>query len=323
MRNKITSGRITFGPIPSRRLGRSLGINHIPPKICTYSCVYCQVGDTIRLAIKRQSLYSPPEVKKQVVDKVEELQRRGEKIDFLSFVPDGEPTLDVNLGNEIGLLKALSIPIAVITNGTLIDNPDVRKDLMQADWVSFKVDAVTEGVWRKINCPHADLNLSRILNGMVEFSKEYKGDLNTETMLVSGLNDSEEELKKISDSLEKFSNIKAYISIPTRPPALKWVKPADEKEINRAYQIFSQKIERVELLIGYEGNQFASSGNIRYDMLDITAVHPMREEAVKKLLEKTGEGWSIINKMVENGELIEIYSGGNKFFMRKLPGRKG
>lgn len=314
--------RIPFGPIPSRRLGQSLGINHIPPKICSYSCIYCQVGDTIRLSNKRQSFYEPMEVKLQVEEKVRELTIRGENIDYLSFVPDGEPTLDINLRKEADLLKGLGIPIAVITNGSLITDPKVRKDLMNMDWISLKVDAVTEDIWRRINRPHPDLNLSNILDGMVEFSKEYKGELNTETMLISGLNDNEEELEKISNFLSRLGHIRACISIPTRPPAMKWVMRPKEEKINTAYQIFKKKLDQVELLIGYGGNEFAASGNIHNDILDITAVHPMREEAIRDMLRKTGEDWSIVSRMLEEGELIQTDFGDRRFFMRVLPGRK-
>jgi wyosine [tRNA(Phe)-imidazoG37] synthetase (radical SAM superfamily) len=105
-----------FGPVPSRRLGRSLGINNIPPKACTYSCVYCQVGRTSEMQVERRSFYDPEEVVQDVWDRVQRSTEAGETIDYLTFVPDGEPTLDVHLGREIELLKPLGIPIAVITN---------------------------------------------------------------------------------------------------------------------------------------------------------------------------------------------------------------
>ncbi|MCK4471545.1 MAG: radical SAM protein, partial [Anaerolineae bacterium] len=116
---------IAFGPVPSRRLGRSLGINNIPPKICTYSCVYCQLGRTIKMQIKRHAFYEPEKVLQDVHDKVEKVRETGERIDYLTFVPDGEPTLDVNLGREIELLRPLGIKIAVISNGSLIGREDV------------------------------------------------------------------------------------------------------------------------------------------------------------------------------------------------------
>jgi len=124
---------IAFGPVPSRRLGRSLGVNNIPPKVCTYSCVYCQVGRTIRMQVERRVFYGPEEILQAARDKVERARESGEPIDYLTFVPDGEPTLDVNLGREIELLRSLGIKIAVITNASLIWREDVREALMKAD----------------------------------------------------------------------------------------------------------------------------------------------------------------------------------------------
>jgi len=111
---------IAFGPVPSRRLGRSLGINNIPPKTCSYSCVYCQLGKTSNMLVKRQSFYKPEDVLREVKRKVHEASLRDERIDYLTFVPDGEPTLDINIGEEISLLKRIGIPIAVITNASLL-----------------------------------------------------------------------------------------------------------------------------------------------------------------------------------------------------------
>ena len=133
---------VVFGPIPSRRLGRSLGVNNIPPKICSYSCVYCQVGLTDSMSIQRKEFYPPTEIVNEILEKVEQLKKSDETIDYISFVPDGEPTLDVNLGKEIQLIKPLGINVAVITNSSLLWDKDVRDDLILADWVSVKIDTV-------------------------------------------------------------------------------------------------------------------------------------------------------------------------------------
>jgi len=170
---------IAFGPVPSRRLGHSLGINNIPPKICTYSCVYCQVGRTPRMQTEREAFYKKEKVLQDVEYKVNEVKKKDEDIDYLSFVPDGEPTLDVNLGEEIKLLRILGIRIAVISNASLIWRKDVQNDLRRADWVSLKIDwvslkidAVTEGTWQRVNRPRRILKLNKILQGILEFSRD-------------------------------------------------------------------------------------------------------------------------------------------------------
>ena len=312
-----------FGPVPSRRLGRSLGINNIPPKGCTYSCVYCQLGRTIKMQIERRAFYQPEDILRDVEEKVRNAREVGESIDYLTFVPDGEPTLDVGLGQEIELLKPLGINIAVITNASLIWSEDVQKDLRRADWVSLKVDSVSEDVWRRINRPHRALQLASILEGMLEFAKAYEGELATETMLVEGVNDGDEHVREVVDFLAELRPARAYLSIPTRPPAEKWAQPPNEKVVNRAYQILGDRVDHVEYLIGYEGNAFAFTGNAEEDLLSITAVHPMREEAVKEFLARARADWSIVRKLLEQGQLVETEYEGNKFYMRRLQGARG
>jgi wyosine [tRNA(Phe)-imidazoG37] synthetase (radical SAM superfamily) len=202
---------IVFGPIPSRRLGRSLGINNIPPKVCTYSCIYCQVGATNSMSIKRQEFYSTEEIYKETANKISLVEKAGEKIDYLTFVPDGEPTLDINLGKTIEQLKSFGIKIAVITNASLIWNKEVQNDLMQTDWVSVKIDSAYENIWGIINRPHGHLKLSKIFNGIRQFVSFFKGTLVTETMLVKGINNNIESLNKTAQIKEEFDKIYGII----------------------------------------------------------------------------------------------------------------
>lgn len=267
----------------------------------------------------RCEFYSPDEIFKDVEEQIYRARSKNERIDSLTFVPDGEPTLDVNLGKEIELLKPLGIRIAVISNASLMWREDVRRDLMDANWVSLKVDAVTEEFWRRVNRPYRKLKHEVVLEGMREFSAVYNGELATETMLVKGFNDGTKEVERIADFLMDLKPDKAYIAIPTRPPAERWVKPADEEALNRAYQIFNDKLRNVEYLIGYEGNAFAFTGNIEDDLLSITSVHPMREEGVNTLLSKAGSNWDSVDRLIKENKLVEIEYLGKRFYMRKLP----
>jgi len=316
MKNRIKN--LAFGPVPSRRLGQSLGINNIPPKICTYSCVYCQVGRTLNMQSERKEFYRPEDVFQAVREKIREAGKKGEPIDYLTFVPDGEPTLDQNLGVEIERLKSTGISTAVITNSSLIGRKDVRDDLGKADWVSVKIDAVSQGAWCKINRPHGSLHLDRILNGISEFASSYKGDLTTETMLIKDVNESPDEIELISEFIGKLKPNKSYIAIPTRPPAEKHVEVPAEGLVNRAYQIFSERMIPTEYLIGYEGNAFAFTGDVEADLLSITSVHPMRQDAVHRLLEKAKKDWSVVEELIGKDELIEVEYKKRKFYVRKL-----
>ncbi|WP_297417532.1 radical SAM protein [Thermococcus sp.] len=314
---------IAFGPVPSRRLGKSLGVNNIPDKVCTYACVYCQIGRTLRMEIERKPFYEPELIFKEVKEKVNEAINRGEEIDYITFVPDGEPTLDANLGREIDLLRELGIRLATLTNASLIWREDVGEDLLKLDFVSLKVDTVNEGLWRRIDRPHKSLRLEEILNGMLEFRRAFKGKVVTETMLIDGI-DYGDEFERIADFLAELKPDIAYIAIPTRPPAESWVKPASEETINHAFQTFVEKLgeEHIEYLIGYEGNAFAFTGNVEEDLLSITSVHPMREDAVEEFLRKAKADWNVVEKLVHEGKLIELEYNGRKFYMRRLKSRE-
>lgn len=309
---------LVFGPVPSRRLGRSLGINNIPPKECTYACVYCQLGNTIRLEVERRKFYSTEDLVTAVEKQLESLDYKSNKIDYLTIVPDGEPTLDLLLSENIKALKKFGIKIAVITNSSLLGDVEVRNGLLETDWVSVKVDTVNEDTWHKIDRPHGKLKLTQILEGIQLFSKEYKNYFVTETMLVKGFNDSIEELKSISKFISGLNPNMAYIAIPTRPPAEEFVVSSDEERINDAYQIFNSAGINTELIIGYEGNEFSVTGNLAEDILNITAVHPMRKDAVDELVQKDNGSWRDVEYLVDSGKLIKSEFEGNIFYLRNL-----
>jgi len=312
------SNNIIFGPVPSRRLGRSLGINNIPPKICTYACVYCQLGNTIKMQIERQNFYQPNNIVNTVRQKVEQVLNQKEKIDYLAFVPDGEPTLDINLGKTIELLKPIGIPIAVITNASLINKKDVRSDLLKADWISLKLDAVNKNIWQEIDRPHGRLKLDKILDGMLEFKKDFTGVLTVETMLIKGINDKQEAVEEIGLFLAKLKPNITYLSIPTRPPAEKNIQPVDIETMNKAYQIISAYVDKVELLTGYEGNAFSFTGDIRKDILSITSVHPMRHDAIETLLNKANAKWNVVENMIQKREIVQLNYNGEAYYLRRF-----
>ena len=270
------------------------------------------------MMIERKEFYRADEILREVGEKISKAGDKGETIDYLTFVPDGEPTLDIHLGREIEMLKPFGIKIAVITNASLVWEEPVRDDLCRADWVSVKIDAVSEDIWRKVNRPHKSLKLDNILRGISEFSDLFKGTLATETMLVQDVNDGEEEVKRIADFISGLKSPKSYVSIPTRPPAEKEVKPSDENAINRAYQLFVEQGIDTEYLIGYEGNAFAFTGDVKRDLLSITSVHPMKEEAVVELLNKAKTDWNIVESLMSEGELLKVRYRDQSFYVRKI-----
>ena len=309
---------LVFGPVPSRRLGKSVGINNIPPKICTYSCVYCQLGSSAPVGPLRQSFYDPELILAQTREKLEKARHNHESIDYLTIVSDGEPTLDKNLDRLIASLAGLGLKTAVITNASLLGLSDVCQALCLTDWVSVKIDTLDPEIWRKIDRPNKSICFETMLKGIESFSHTFQGTLVTETMLVRDKNDTADSLGGTADFIRRLNPLVAYLSVPTRPPTVKSVRPPQEKTLNRAWQIFSSKGVNAEYLIGYEGNQFAFTGDVENDILSITAVHPMREDAVMGYLKKAGRDFSSIDLLLKKKKLIVTEYGGERFFTRQL-----
>ncbi|MBC7169890.1 radical SAM protein [Candidatus Bipolaricaulota bacterium] len=317
----MNAGGLAVGPVPSRRLSRSLGINTVPAKPCSYSCIYCQLGRTPDRIAERRPFYRPEEVVSGVQLKLDAALRRGDSVDHLTSVPDGEPTLDLHLAQEIRALRALGIPIAVMSNASLVHRGDLREDPSAADWVSLKVDTVNGPVWRRVNRPHRSLSLPAIQDGILRFSRAFAGTLVTETMLVSGANDHLDELRRVADLLGEVGPRGAYLAVPARPPAEPGVRPPPKARLVEAHTVFSERLPPVELLIGDEGDAFAASGDAAKDLRSIMAVHPMREGAVRDLLKRDGAGWEVVEERIRAGQLVELPYEGHPFYLRALPAR--
>jgi wyosine [tRNA(Phe)-imidazoG37] synthetase (radical SAM superfamily) len=312
----MSEEEIVFGPVPSRRLGLSLGVNNVFSKYCTYSCVYCQVGRTDHLIIERRKFYEPEVLAREVVRAYDE-----RKPDVVTFVPNGEPTLDVNLGIEARLIKERrnSAKLAILTNASLMYRNDVREDLMYFDIVSVKVDAVNASTWRRINRPHPKLKLEEILDGIRVFSKEFKGKLISETMIVDGINDSEDEFVNIAKYLKELKDLyKAYIMVPVRPPAEPWVKPPSEEKVIEAYNIFTRELGegRVELIISPEPPQFKFLGDLAKEIVKTVNVHPLRLSYVIKMATDRGKDpQRLLEELITAGGLKIVEFSGEKFLV--------
>ncbi len=288
---------IAFGPVPSRRLGWSLGVNNIPAKACSYACLYCQVGPTTDPCITPRRFFAPEQIRESIAAHLYKIQTSGQRVDYLTFVPDGEPTLDAQLSESIEALREFGIPIAVITNATLLWREDVRQRLSKADLVSVKVDSIDEAIWRRINRPHRDLDLGVILQGIREFAAGYAGNLISETMLLARMNDAPKALIATADFLADIAPRTAYLAVPTRPPTVEGLQGPDEVGLTRAHQIFAARA--------------------REDVLAITAVHPMREAAVRHLLADNHADWTLIEALLAEGELKTVEYAGEQFYLRR------
>jgi len=273
--------KYVFGPVPSRRLGQSLGIDPIPLKTCNWNCVYCQLGRSRPLSNQRKAYFPPEEIIKQVKEALDN-HEPGE-IDWITFVGSGETTLHADMGWMIRQVKIItSLPVAVITNGSLFFMPNVRKELMAADAVLPTLDAGNAELYRKINRPHPKLTFDKLVHGLAVFRAEYEGKLWLEVMLVRGLNDSEEALREIALNLEDIRPDEVHLIQPTRPPVEPWVQPPDEEGLLRARAILGNKARIIDAISG----TFDLSGteNLLDAIVGIITRHPMKEAELVETL---------------------------------------
>lgn len=309
--------QITFGPVASRRFGSSLGINNIQPKVCTYSCIYCQVGRTLRLTYRRRRFFTPAEIRTQIDRRLEILARQGVKVDCLTLVPDGEPTLDSRLGETIEALRELGRKIAVITNGSLLWRPEVRQAISGADLVSVKVDSVDPRIWRRLNRPHRRLRLAEVLKGVEAFAKGFQGELLTETMLVASLNDQPESIRAVAGFLAGIGPARACLAVPFRPPAEKFGVAPAESTLTAAYRIFKEQLSRVEFLRDFSESCTVAGADLAGELLGILAVHPLRLQTVDRLLKGRGNGRQVLNELLRDQKVVITEFGGHRFLVRK------
>jgi len=208
--------KYVFGPVPSRRLGFSLGVDIIPAKYCCFDCIYCQIGKTTNVEMARKSFIDPY----KIIDEITDAVNKTEHIDSITFSGSGEPTLNSDLGTMIEEVKRTTdIPVSVITNGALLYLDEVRKDLMLADVVLPSLDAVSEDIFRYINRPHSFIEIDTIIRGLKSFRNEYQGKIWLEVMLIKDVNDTREELTKLKEIVAELNVDKLQLNTVTRPPA--------------------------------------------------------------------------------------------------------
>jgi len=251
-----------YGPVPSRRLGLSLGINIIPAKTCSLDCVYCQCGLTTHKTVTRESYFPVADILSAVRSAVRnsqpatrnpqltsrhspssarqsKIQNPKSRIAFLTFSGDGEPTLNKDIGRLIRRLKReYTIPVAVITNATLISDPQVRRDIMPADLIVPSLDAADQRTFARIDRCHSSIKVEAILEGLKLFRRSYRGKMWLEIMLVKGLNDSVEQLVALRKAVHQIQPDRVQLNTVVRPPAEKFAKPLSHDDLVQIQCLF-------------------------------------------------------------------------------------
>jgi len=274
--------KFVFGPVPSRRLGQSLGIDPVPLKTCNWNCVYCQLGRTRSFATQREAYINQEEILHQTKSALQN-HAPGE-IDWVTFIGSGETCLHSDLGTMIRAVKDLTaLPVAVITNGSLLSLPEVREELLPADAVLPTLDAGNAETFKAINRPDHSLTFQRHLEGLIQFRKVYKNQLWVEVMLIAGLNDHEEQLRDIAKSLDRIHPDEIHILQPTRPPAETWVHPPDGGALKLAQTILgktSKTILPAQGVFDLDNNE----GDLVNAIVGIITRHPMKESELLEAL---------------------------------------
>lgn len=318
--NPSCKQNVVFGPVPSRRLGHSLGINNIKPKTCTYDCIYCQVGPTTYRSTCRETCLDPYELFCLVKRKIGLLAEQGIRIAYISFVPSGEPTLDLGLSKEIMLLRELGYKIAVFTNSSLLWNDNVKEDLLFADYVSVKLDTVNETTWNTINRPHGRLKFQTILDGIDDFAELYRGVLTTETMLVKNVNDTLDEVGPLGKYLSGLKKGNSYFAIPVRPPAECYAVAPNPHTLFEISSFVRNTIADSEMLCYPEGDDFEGTGSIEEELLGILSVHPMNEEAMESFIRRKGGTADTLRSMLGKSIIREVNFAGKTFYRNARQG---
>jgi wyosine [tRNA(Phe)-imidazoG37] synthetase (radical SAM superfamily) len=233
-----------FGPVPSRRLGRSLGIDIVPFKTCTYDCIYCQLGRTTNKTIQRKEWLPLNEIISQLKDKLYL------KPDYITLSGSGEPTLFSKCGELISKIKGITnIPVAVLTNGSLLWLPEVRKSLLEADLVIPSLDAGSNHLFQYVNRPHPDITFSKMLEGLIKFREEYKGKYWLEVFLLAGVTTPDMEINRLRTCINLIQPDKVQVNTVTRPPAESFAEPVPKEMLEN---LASQLFERSEVIADYK-----------------------------------------------------------------------
>jgi len=303
-----------FGPVPSRRLGMSLGVDVVPLKTCTFDCVYCQLGTTPSKSMQRQS-YVPKEA--VLYELREALSNEAERVDFITFSGSGEPTLNSEIGEIIRQIKTFTdVPVAVITNGSLLHRDDVRADLSEADLVVPSLDAIKKDAFAAVNRPHDDLTTKSIIQGLRKFTQEFTGKIWLEIMLIKGINDDTEELKELANLVRELEVDRIHLNTVARPPAEDFALAITAEEMRNIVSLFDSRAEVIA-----DFNKLVEREAHDEDMeSEVVALLKRRACTVDDISNSLGihqnEAIKYVNRLTKNGSSKRIKHGEKWYYER-------
>jgi wyosine [tRNA(Phe)-imidazoG37] synthetase (radical SAM superfamily) len=306
----MTAPRFVYGPVASRRLGFSLGVDIIPFKTCTLDCVYCQLGSAGRATVRRRSWFPPEAILAQIKEAIDS----GQRIDVITFSGSGEPTLSRDLGFLIRSIKKMTgIPVAVLTNGTLLGRRDVRRDLAAADVVGPSLDAVPAALFRRVNRPHASLDNRKVIDGLVRFRDEFAGEIRLEIMLVKGVNDSPAAIEAVKKAVVRIRPDRIELNTVVRPPADRRAGALSAAALARIRASLGPKAEVVASFA--ERKQAPASGDLDRAILVTVGRRPQTAADIAAALGRhRDEVLKALSRLLARGRIHRRDHGGKTYF---------
>lgn len=292
-----------FGPVPSRRLGISLGVDLVPHKVCTLNCIYCEVGRTTNLAIERKE-YIPIN---EVIEELQNYLDQKPELDFITFSGQGEPTLNSGLGKVIDFIKDnySQYKIAVITNGTLFWNREVRNEVFRADVLLPSLDAVSESSFLKINRPNKNLNIDKIIEGLIKLRTEFKGKIYLEIFLVPKINDTKDELTLLKNISAKIKPDLIQLNTLDRPGTKSFVEPVPKEKLQEIKEFFKPLPVKIIAKAKTRKQIKSFNKNIQQQILDTIRRRPCTDKDLSEILNlHLNELNKYLSELIDNGKII-------------------
>jgi wyosine [tRNA(Phe)-imidazoG37] synthetase (radical SAM superfamily) len=302
-----------YGPVPSRRLGLSLGVDIVPFKICTFNCVYCQLGETVRQSGRRGRFFPAAEILAQVRKALE----KNPQIDHITFSGSGEPTLNTAIGEIIRRIKRMTdIPVVALTNSSLLTRETVRRALAAADIVIPSLDAARPGSFRRVNRPLSSLKIEGIMRGLEAFRQDFRGLIWLEVMLVKGLNDSPADIQALKKAIARIRPDKVQLNTVVRPPAEKWARPLSR----RALEMVKKELgERTEVVAAFQSRPRSSVGrDLKESILSMIERRPVTLSDIKiSLARDEREVLPHLESLLRSKKICRLRHRGSVYFGAK------
>jgi wyosine [tRNA(Phe)-imidazoG37] synthetase (radical SAM superfamily) len=302
-----------YGPVPSRRLGRSLGVDLVPFKTCTLDCIYCQLGRTTNKTVERREYVSAEAVLVEVKEKLSV----GASPDYITVAGSGEPTLNSAIGGIIAKIKELTdVPVAVLTNGSLLWRREVQDDLMMSDIVIPSLDAGDENMFHYVNRPHRDISFRQMVDGTTSFTERFQGEVWLEVMLLSGITGLPNEVKKIASLAEQIAPARIHLNTVIRPPAEDYACPLSDAQLSSVKQVFPRLVEIVSEKAFRKQDKASHPAIGAGDILLLISRRPCTASDIAEgLCVNIIELYKRLDELITEGKAKRISMGGQAFYV--------